>query len=316
MELHLNNNHIRDLTPLYGMINLQIDSENGLRLADNSVSQREINRLIAHLRGEELAPRPRSEWTLFFNDAETDIYISFNKNNRLSVPIKEAAILLGAERIEYSYDEGYEMLTITKNGMISIWSAEYVIGLEESGELDGENFYSIVDGIVYMCFMTFNSMFRIYHNFTFFHRVDVKNKILYIDEQEKQWVMYINGQSPGFQYRSTWGQYFYWEDIFILYDDYGFDLNDLGVAQNLQFSLIDYFRYIGAEFVHNPQPGGPNYHDVVWNGEVIFGYWNPDGPQHISDSQTHIPWLEVFGFTYTFNVDFANRVVYFVSDFD
>ena len=237
---------------------------------------------------EPISFTPKSEWTLFINGEETDVYVITIEEDgdiyRL-IPI-EVALLLGGTDLEYfDLGGGDSGVAMNVHGMSHSWDFNDDLPIRLGRALDR-------DGTAYVYFLSFT------HPLNVFHRTDTVNKSLFLEETETPWTLYIDNTQTAFAVIDTndlsrhdalnyWG------------DDFG-----KSMLESLYIPFMDMFRHIGAEFVLNPQPGGPNYHDIVWNGEVIWGFWDPDNP-HPYDIQTTVLILQGFGFSHTF--DIVNR---------
>ena len=143
LELHLDNNKIKDISALYGMMNLEVDKESGLKLADNFVSQEEINKLIAHIKGNSIPDTspPEEEGGELPDGIQPGEYITINR----AVYLPTYSIIVDLNGItEEMYNHRMEIATYRAGTEIKLESKElptefpqYHFGLDYSYE-DGD----------------------------------------------------------------------------------------------------------------------------------------------------------------------------------
>ena len=197
-------------------------------------------------------PRPGGEWALFINGKETDVNIIleevyvdgfFERYNRY-IPFEEVGLLLGASLQSYE-SEGFPYVSITLND-------------KKTGvRADGMGFAIEKDSVVYGLYEIFA------RGLGLFHRTDIDRKILFFDEVEVPWTLYINGSPTDFEVVVTTTRDISNVDVLSYWEFY---------VQSLKITVpyIEILRYIGAEFRHAPRQNFPNYHDIYYK-DVLAG---------------------------------------------
>jgi len=211
---------------------------------------------------ETAPPRPRSEWTLYINGEETDVFIVVNEENQRMLPFEEVGQLFGGE-IENRSSELQHNITLHLLGK----------SLGFFSSVDYPNSW-LIDGIPHFYFIAFSDYFGIYH------RTDVENKIIFLEEEKYPWTLYINDSSTDFEVISNVEEidwHYMYKDI--LTDDFILSENDWHMVVSRLEVSVDVLGFIGAELRQVHTFNNPNNHGFFYNDFLVWAIGDdPDNP--------------------------------------
>ena len=238
-------------------------------------------------------PRPGGEWALFINNAETDIKIIIDETGERAwryIPLEETGSFFDIE-VKYRNFAGDLIVDLFYNGE----GIGYLVDGLPGGRIE-------IDGIVYVPYEFLIQFFSTHHHKSIYHRTDIDRKILFLEESEMPWTLYIDDSPTDF-------------DVFITFDYSDIDILNFveDVKQRLLgdlfLSFYDVFVFIGAEFVHDPFTGFPNNHKVLYNEIPLWSFRDPNNLSP-EDILTNVGIFAGIGFPYNIDLGFNNLYLY------
>ena len=237
-------------------------------------------------------PRQNGEWALFINGIETDVSVVLDDTGERKwryIALEETGSFFGID-VKYRDFEGDLIVDLFYNGE----GIGYLVDGLPGGRIE-------IDGIIYVTYDFLIQFFNVHHQTSIYHRTDLKRKILFLDEHEVQWTLYIDDSPTDYEVIMT-------SDIsnvdVLSYEHVATELvlNDLYVTSFIDILIsTDIF-----EFVLAPREGAPRFHEVHKNGVWIYTVPDMDNYQ----TENIQPIIVFAGIGFTIDIDLGHNNVH------